>query len=155
MGGGRGKDLIWTDRPDQAFMSFTCGEIFNPVGVRTHSLELSVVYVPLITSFDGWLVDSIEDVEHIQVCVIMAEQVPAGIQATRQTRPTVLCYGAHIVLTGAAAKSCRLVHAYSVRQCFLLCLMVMQAFVPVPALCTCTCGLTSMHKLIGGTKQHV
>ncbi len=88
---GRGGDVIWTERPDPAFRNFTCGQIFNPVGVRTHSLEFSVVYVWLITRFDGWLVDSIEDVKHIQVCVVMAEQVPASIQATCQMCATVLC----------------------------------------------------------------
>jgi len=81
-----------TERQDPAFKSFTCGQIFNPVGVRTHSLELSVVYVWLVTRFDGWLVDTIEDVQHIQVCVVVAEQVPASIQATCQICATVDCF---------------------------------------------------------------
>ncbi len=88
---GGGGNVILTKRPNQAFMSFTCGQIFYPVGVRTHSLELSVVYVWLITRFDGWLVNSIEDVQHIQVCVVVAEQVPASIQVTCQMCATVLC----------------------------------------------------------------
>ena len=90
--GGGGADVMCTERQDPAFKSFTCGQIFNPVGVRTHSLERSVVYVWLVTRFDGWLVDTIEDVQHIQVCVVVAEQVPASIQATCQICATVDCF---------------------------------------------------------------
>jgi len=91
-GGGGGEDAIWTERQESAFRDFTCGQVFNPVGVRAHSLELSVVYVWLVTRFDGWLVDSIEDVEHIQVCVVVAEQIPASIQATCQVLATNECF---------------------------------------------------------------
>jgi len=53
------------------------------------------------------------------------------------------------------AKPCLLLHARSLRQCFLLSLMMMQALVHVATQCTCTCGLTSMKDHTDSTQQHV
>ena len=57
----------------------TCGQVLNPVSVRAYSFPFSVLDVWQVALLDGWLVDCIEDVEHIQVCVVVAEKVPASM----------------------------------------------------------------------------
>ena len=64
----------------------TCGYVLNPVGVRANSGELPVGDVGLVALLDCWLVDGSKNIYHVQVCVVVAEEVPTSIQSTLQAR---------------------------------------------------------------------
>ena len=69
---------VWGCRPEKTVAVFTCGQVLNPVSVRASSGKLPVAYVRLIALLDGWLVDCSKDIYHVQVGVVVAEEVPAN-----------------------------------------------------------------------------